>query len=322
MYDPKRPPLAAANDDAWLAALSGVPVIAAWGMGVDSTAMIIEWVKQGLPLSAVLTADTGVEREETYAFLPIFQRWMDRHHIEHHVVRYVPKRFKHWPPYFSLLENCLTNATLPSISFGRHSCSQKWKIQPQDQWVNGWEPARKIWAKGGKVVKLIGYDSSPADSRRYAHREGHISDLYDYHYPLRAWGWDRDACIARIRAEGLPVPIKSACWLCLAQKSSELMSLPRWCLRLIILVEARAAPRLVTVEGLWRKSTRERPGSMTRFIRERALLPASEIDAIIAGAPVDLIDFQSVAAQIPLAERPTMREWIDRFNAGVQRLAA
>src|SRR3546814_14963326 len=70
------------------------------------------------------------------------------------------------------------------------------------------------------------------------------------------------------------------------------------------------------------RSTRVRPGSMTRFIRERALLPASEIDAIIAGAPVDLIDCQSVAAQIPLAERPTMRDWIDRFNAGVERLAA
>src|SRR3546814_19366500 len=79
-----------------------------------------------------------------------------------------------WPPYFSLLENCLTNATLPSISFGRHSCSQKWKIQPQDQRVKEWEPAQRIWAQGGKVVKLIGYDSSPADSRRYAHREGHI----------------------------------------------------------------------------------------------------------------------------------------------------
>src|SRR3546814_1721383 len=95
MYDLKRPPIAAANDDACLAALSGGPVIAAWGMSVDSTAMIIEWVARGLPLSAVLTADTGVEREETYAFLPIFQRWMDRQHIEHHVVRYVPKRFMH-----------------------------------------------------------------------------------------------------------------------------------------------------------------------------------------------------------------------------------
>lgn len=312
----------AVNDDSWLFALYGVPVVAAWGMGVDSTAMIIEWVARGLPLSVVLTADTGVEREETYAYLPIFQRWMDRHHIEHHVVRYVPKRFKHWPPYFTLLENCLTNATLPSISFGRHSCSAKWKIQPQDQWVAGWSRAREIWARGGKVVKLIGYDSSPADSRRYAHREGHVSDLYDHQYPLREWGWDRDACIARIRAEGLPVPIKSACWLCLAQKTTELMTLPRWCLRLIVLVEARAAPRLVTVEGLWRTSTRERPGSMTRFVRERALLPPTEIDAIVVGAPVDLIDFQRAARDIPLSERPTVRDWIERFNTQVDRLAA
>jgi 3'-phosphoadenosine 5'-phosphosulfate sulfotransferase (PAPS reductase)/FAD synthetase len=53
------------------------PVVAAWGMGIDSTAMIIEWVARGLPLSAVLTADTGTERDETYAFLPIFQQWME-----------------------------------------------------------------------------------------------------------------------------------------------------------------------------------------------------------------------------------------------------
>lgn len=317
-----RPPFMAANDDACHDDLFGVPVVAAWGMGVDSTAMIIEWVARGLPLSVVLTADTGVEREETYAYLPIFQRWMDRYHIEHHVVRYIPKRFKHWPPYFSLLENCLTNATLPSISYGGHSCSAKWKIQPQDQWVARWRPAQEIWARGGKVVKLIGYDSSPADSRRYAHREGHVSGLYDYRYPLREWQWDRDACAARIQAEGLPLPHKSACWLCLAQKTHELMTLPPWCLRLIVLVEARAAPRLQIVEGLWRKSTRERPGSMTRFIRERCLLPSDEVDAIISGAPVDLIDFQRVAAEIPLAERPTMRDWIDRFNAGVEHLAA
>lgn len=317
-----RPPFVAENDGSCPNDRLGVPVVAAWGMGVDSTAMIIEWVARGLPLSIVLTADTGTEREETYAYMPIFQRWMDRHHIDHHVVRYVPQRFKHWPPYFSLLENCLTNATLPSISFGRHSSSQKWKIQPQDQWVAEWSPAKAIWARKGKVVKLIGYDSSPADSRRYAHREGHVSDLYDYRYPLREWGWDRDACIARIRAEGLPVPIKSACWLCLAQKTSELMTLPPWCLRLIVLVEARAAPRLVTVEGLWRRATRERPGSMTQFIRQHGLLGAQEIDAIIVGAPVDLIDFQRVAAQIPASERPTMREWIERFNEGVERLAA
>ncbi|RQW46142.1 hypothetical protein [Novosphingobium sp. LASN5T] len=298
------------------------PVVAAWGMGIDSTAMIIEWVARGRPLSIVLTADTGTEREETYAFLPIFQQWMDAHGIEHHVVRYTPRRFKHWPPYFTLLENCLTNATLPSISFGRHSCSQKWKIQPQDRWVADWEPAQTCWKRGGKVVKLIGYDASPADSRRYAHREGHVCDRFDYRYPLREWGWDRARCAKRIRAAGLPVPIKSACWLCAAQKVEELSSLPRWCLRLIVLVEARAAPRLHSIEGLWRSSTSTRPGSMTADIRDQGLLDRREVEVIIGGAPIDLVDFQQAAAAIPVDARPAMREWIELFNAGVSRLAA
>lgn len=61
---------------------------------------------------------------------------------------------------------------------------------------------------------------------------------------------------------------------------------------------------------------------MTRFIRERGLLPSEEIDAIISGAPADLVDFQRVAAEHPLAERPMMRDWIERFNGGVERLAA
>lgn len=61
---------------------------------------------------------------------------------------------------------------------------------------------------------------------------------------------------------------------------------------------------------------------MTQFIRQRGLLSPAEVDAIVAGAPADLIDFQRVAAEHPLAERPMMRDWIDCFNAGVERLAA
>ena len=145
------------------------PVVAAWGMGLDSTAMLIELVAQGDAPDVVLTADTGAERDETYAFLPIFQRWMDDHGLEHHVVRYAPKRFKHWPPYASILENVLTNATLPSISMGRGSCSLKWKVEPQDRWVRAWEPAKAAWAAGRTVTKLIGYDAGAADTRRSQH---------------------------------------------------------------------------------------------------------------------------------------------------------
>lgn len=81
-----------------------------------------------------------------------------------------------------------------------------------------------------------------------------------------------------------------------------------------MLVEARAAPRLRTVEGLWRSSTRTRPGRMTDFIRGERLLPADEIDRIEADAPTSLRLFQEAAAEIPLPERPHLSEWIERFQ--------
>ena len=80
-------------------------------------------------------------------------------------------------------------------------------------------------------------------------------------------------------------------------------------------MKARAAPRLHTVEGLWRRTTRARPGSMTLFIRAEQLLPPDEIDRIVRDAPTDLIRFQDVAGQIPIGERPTMTDWLDRFHA-------
>ena len=99
--------------------------------------------------------------------------------------------------------------------------------------MSRWRPAQDCWSRGGKVVKLIGYDASPADSRRYAHREGHVSERFDYRYPLREWGWDRARCARRIREEVLPVPIKSACWLlCLQMVSRLTATLYLWATKL------------------------------------------------------------------------------------------
>lgn len=197
----------------------------------------------------------------------------------------------------------------------------KWKVAPQDAFLKEWAPAKAAWTRGQKVVRLIGYDASPADTKRYTHASTIGSELFECRYPLREWGWDRAACARRIEAAGLPVPPKSSCFLCGAMKPDELRALPAWCLRLVVLVEARAAPRLRTVEGLWRSSTKTRPGRMTDFIRSEGLLPPDEVDAIWREAPLDLVRFQDVAAQVPLADRKTMASWIDRFNARFQEAA-
>lgn len=301
--------------------LRNPPVVLAYGIGVDSTAMLIELVAQGRRPDLVLTADTGSEKPATYAYLDVIRPWMAAHGIDFRVCRYVPQRFKHWPPYMSLLENVLTNATLPSISLGRHSCSLKWKIAPQDKFVETWQPAIDAWARGHKVIRLIGYDASPADTRRHAHALTIPSDRFECRYPLREWGWTRDDCIARIEAEGLPVPPKSACFMCCGSQPDEIRDLPAWCLRLIVLIEARAAPRLRTVEGLWRTTTKKRPGRMTDFIRAEQLLPAGEIDRIAHEAPTALRLFQDAAADIPLPERPHLADWISQFNAQLELAA-
>jgi len=293
------------------------PVVLAYGIGVDSTALLIELEARGETPDLVLTADPGAEKPETYEYQKLITAWMAARHIPYEVVRYLPQRFKHWPPYYSILANVLTNATLPSISLGRHSCSLKWKIAPQDTFLKQWKPAKAAWARGQKVTRLIGYDVSPADSRRHAHASTLDDPLFACRYPLREWNWTRNRCGARIEAAGLPVPPKSSCFFCGAIRPEEVRALPAWCLRLIVLIEARAEPRLRTVEGLWRRSTKTRPGRITDFIRAEHLLPEAEIEAIRRDAPLDLIRFQDAASIIPVSERPTMEEWLDSFNAGL-----
>ena len=198
------------------------PVLAAWGAGVDSTAMLVELVSRGEPVDQVLFADTGAEKPETYGFIPLFRRWLEGRGVASEVVRYRPTHFKNWPPYRTLTENLLTNGTLPSIAFGRGTCSLKWKVAPQHAWAKTWPPALAAWARGEKVVKLIGFDCSRADDRRYAEAAKLDDPLYAHRYPLREWGWTRADCAERIARAGLPLPPKSACFFCPASKIWEL----------------------------------------------------------------------------------------------------
>ena len=292
------------------------PRVLSYGVGVDSTALLIELECRGAPPDLVLTADTGAEKPETYAFLELMRTWMAERSIPYAVVRYQAKRFKNWPPYRDLTESLLTNGCLPSIAFGRHSCSLKYKAAPQEAFIKRWQPAIDTWAAGEKVIRYIGYDASPRDGQRYAHARTIEDPLFENQYPLRDWGWDRAACTERIVEAGLPVPPKSSCVFCTAMKPDEVRALSAKWLRTIVLIEARAAPRLRTVAGLWRKSTKTRPGRMTDFIRDEGLLHEAEIDRIIASAPNDLVDFQQRAAQQPLESREPMASWLERFHAG------
>jgi len=212
-------------------------VVVAYGMGVDSTAMLVGFHQRGIRPDLILFADTGGEKPETYAYEPIIQAWLKKVGFPRMItVRYVlledPEKYK------TLEQSCDVNRTLPSLAFmGNKGCSAKWKIAPQNAYVREWPAAINVWKTPsgtfdkngkpimGKVLKAIGYDAGPADSKRGWDLDD--DEKYEYWYPLREWGWDRERCKKEIAAAGLPVPPKSACFFCPATKPHELIELKR-----------------------------------------------------------------------------------------------
>jgi 3'-phosphoadenosine 5'-phosphosulfate sulfotransferase (PAPS reductase)/FAD synthetase len=195
------------------------PLVVAYGMGVDSTAMLVGLQQRGEVPDLILFADTGDEKPETYAYLPIINAWLAKVGFPQVTVvkNAAPKTGDR-----SLSARCLRLGTLPALAYGQHQCSIVWKIEPQRQFVKRWAPAIAAWAAGINVTQLVGYDAGGRDSCRRFKSEGKEAKGYTNRYPLIEWGWDREECERQIAAAGLPVPVKSACFHCPASKDHEI----------------------------------------------------------------------------------------------------
>lgn len=231
----------------------------AYGLGVDSTAVIVGFVQRGIRPDFILFADVGAEKASTYAYLPIIQEYLAKHHFPPvTVVRYKPPL----SPYDTIEGNMVMNGTLPGATFNRGSCTDKWKIKPQMRWEK--DHVR------GRITKAIGFEAGEEYRQLRASDKTHTghSDRYDYLYPLIEWGWDRDECAAQISGAGLPVPPKSSCIFCPNLKPDELGALSLEELGRIVRVEVVAEPYSRKVEGLWRRSRKSdgRPGSITEYL--------------------------------------------------------
>ncbi len=299
-------------------------IAVSYGLGVDSTAMLIGMIQANVVPDVILFADTGGEKDETYAYMPVMNDYLARHGFPTvTVVRNTVKDFKNWPPYKTLEENCLTNATLPSVAFGwqMKSCSIKWKAAPMHRFLKQFEAAIACWRAGGRVLRTIGFDDSPGDQRRRNHAADLDDPLYRCVYPLQEWHWDRERCKQVIREAGLPVPPKSSCFFCPAMKPDEVRALPADKLRRIVLMEARAKPQLKSIDGLWGtgcKGTRggvKKPGQMADFILEEGLLPATEVAEIRRMTPLGLVSSEA-------EDRDDTLTWPEFMGCMEQRLAA
>ncbi|WP_298332388.1 hypothetical protein [Asticcacaulis sp.] len=108
----------------------------------------------------------------------------------------------------------------------------------------------------------------PKDAKRIRNATGKWPPGHRYEYPLVDWGWDRQRCENEIRATGLPVPVKSACFICAASQEAEVAWLqdhhPDLAAVAVTMEERAHARGLRTVQGLGRR------WAWTKFLQERA----------------------------------------------------
>lgn len=186
--------------------------VASYGGGTNSTAMLIECANRGEPVDLILFADTGAERPYTYGYIESFSDWLEKNGLPRvEIVR---------SPNETLEQSCLKLGVLPSLAYGFKSCSQRFKGQPQNVYLNNWDRANAEWAGGRKVVKLIGYD---ADEPQRA--KNHDDEKYTVRYPLLEWDMGRDECVETIEAAGLCQPGKSSCFFCPSMRATEIRQL-------------------------------------------------------------------------------------------------
>jgi len=183
----------------------------AFGGGANSMACAVLMHKLGMKPQAIVFCDTGSEWPETYAYIEsVANPWFER--VGFPLVE-VARRWIHVNMTLpeSLREQCDRLQSVPAIAFGYKRCSQHYKAETSKAYVRQQEWARATWARGERVVKVIGYDAG--ESRRI--RPEFAEDKrYVNWYPLYDRWLEREDCIRLIESEGIPAPRKSACYYC------------------------------------------------------------------------------------------------------------
>ena len=190
--------------------------IVTYGGGTNSTALLIGLRNNEQTPDAIVFSDTGGEKPHTYEYIERMQLWCKRNGFPE--ITIVQKGGKKE----TLEEELLRRNSLPAIAFGFKTCSQKYKVQPFEQWCNKNEDCQKVWEQGGKVKKYIGIDADEPQRVRLSPNK-----KFENIYPLVDWDWGREDCIDIIKNERLPLPGKSSCFFCPSSKAQDILNLPQ-----------------------------------------------------------------------------------------------
>ncbi len=190
------------------------PLVVSFGGGTNSVALLCGFLNKGIRPDLILFSDTGAEMPHTYDCVDLMRikvnEWWG---LELLTVSYKK----------TIVQHCHDTGQMPSLAYGRRSCSQKFKHYPMERYIKSWAKKSGIT----EITKAIGFDANERRRLERAPNEKYLlKNLREvYWYPLAEWGWRRQECIQAICDAKLPQPGKSACFLCPASKRSEVINL-------------------------------------------------------------------------------------------------
>lgn len=197
-----------------------------YGGGTNSTALLLEALDRGISVDLIAFADTGSEMPRTYEYVKMLSEWLLKHGMPPvAVVRWIRVQGKDAGKFIPLHEWCEQEQTVPSKAYGFSGCTTKWKQQPVDKFIKNHPLVVAAHARGELVERWIGYDADEPQRAQRMESKNPEPHLWKWCAPLVDWDMGRDECIATIQRHGLPLPGKSACWMCPSSKKGEIAQL-------------------------------------------------------------------------------------------------
>jgi hypothetical protein len=211
-------------------------LIVSYGLGRDSTALLIKLAQLGIIPNIIIHADTGAEKEATYAYLPIINAYLRSVGFpEITIVKLQRNRDRDFETHLLRL------GVFGSLTYGSHKCSATWKIDAIEAYLKTRRDVIEAKREGRTIVRAIGFEAGEEyradrhDKKKKEREENSCKDggafvlnedsEYATWLPLIELGIDFDGVLDTIFNEGLPIPPKSSCYFCAGMREIEIYQL-------------------------------------------------------------------------------------------------
>lgn len=168
-----------------------------FGGGVNSVALYLYLTDHKIDFEAVFV-DHGTDWPETYEYFELFQKWIEE---------------KGYPKITvvesgNLYDYCWNHKMVPN--FMRRWCTRIFKVEKLLEYYQG------------SGFEFIGIDANEIRRAKMQTRKG-----FEARYPLIEANMGRRECKEIIKKHGLPIPMKSGCYICPFQRVSQWKELRR-----------------------------------------------------------------------------------------------